>query len=79
MSARLVQTARIARIAALTIGCLAAAGCGPPEVGSVKLPEGMSRAGKPGFGPGAIEAGTGSLGPGDFRPAQAPKKRASRR
>jgi hypothetical protein len=77
ISSRLLTVACFARVVSLGAGLLAVAGCGPPEAGSVEVPEHLQRSGPMTIGP-AISKGTSpSLGPGDFRPA--PKPQAGRR
>jgi hypothetical protein len=66
-STRFVKVVRLAPILSLGIGLLVVAGCGPPEAGSVKLPEELRRGTKPRYGPGAVKAGTRLLGPGQSR------------
>jgi hypothetical protein len=59
------------------IGLLVVAGCGPPELGSVKLPAEVSQGAKLGFGPNAAKAGTRPLGP--VQVGVAPKTKPGRR
>jgi hypothetical protein len=73
--ARLSPTARFARLVVLGAGLVVMTGCGPPEVGSIKLPESLKRSGNPRAGsPAAMQSPT-RLGPGDFRVAPAPRRR----
>jgi hypothetical protein len=72
-SSSFIKTLRVARLAWCGAGLLAAAGCGPPELGSVKLPAELSRGAKPAYGPGAAKAGLRQLGPGQFQVAQKTK------
>jgi hypothetical protein len=74
MSARFIEVARFARLIALGLGLLFLAGCGPPEAGSVKLPESFPRSGPKAFGPAASEGPSPGVGPGQFRPE--PPRRA---
>jgi hypothetical protein len=74
VSARFSQMARFVRLVVLGAGLVAMTGCGPPEVGSIKLPESLKRSGKPGYGPPAAKGGPTSLRPGDFRAAPAPRR-----
>ena len=75
-SSLFLTAARFAPIIALGIGLLVG-GCGPPEAGSVKLPEELRQGAKLGYGPGAAKAGTHQLGPGQFQ--LAPKTKPGRR
>jgi hypothetical protein len=77
MSAGLIKVARSAGLIALGVGLFVVAGCGPPEAGSVKLPESFKRSGLRTFGPAASEGPSPGVGPGDFRPA--PKTKPGRR
>jgi len=78
-SAWLNVAARVAMVVLSGVVLLAASGCGNSELGSIKVPAELSRRAKAGYGPVATRPGTGSLSPGQFRPAPAPKKRPSRR
>jgi hypothetical protein len=71
--------ARVAMMVLSGAVWLAASGCGNSELGSIKVPAELRREAKAGYGPGATRPGTGSLRPGQFRPAPAPKTRPSRR
>jgi hypothetical protein len=66
-SAVFSRTAPFTAILSLGIGLLVVAGCGPPEAGSVNLPESMRRSGRMGYGPAMSKGMSPSLGPGDFR------------
>jgi hypothetical protein len=69
-SPRIIKMARITLIFVwLAAGLVAATGCGPSEIGSVKLPEDFPRSGPMSYGPAASKGTAPSLGPGDFRPA----------
>jgi hypothetical protein len=72
-----IKVAHIAPIVSLGIGLLVVAGCGPPETGSIKLPEGLKRPGPKGYRPVASQAG--SPGPAPSRFAPPPKTRPGRR
>jgi hypothetical protein len=69
--ARFSPETRLARLMSMGMGLFVAAGCGPPEAGSVKLPEGLKRPGPMGYGPAATKGTSPGLGPGQFRPAPA--------
>jgi hypothetical protein len=80
MPAWLNKTTRVALIVgSCSAGLLTVERCGPPEAGSVKLPEDLKRSGPISYGPITSKGGSPSLGPGDFGPAWAPKNRPSRR
>jgi hypothetical protein len=74
MSARFIEVVRFARLISLGLGLFAVAGCGPPEAGSVKLPESFKRSGPRAYGPAASEGPSPGVGPGQFRPE--PPRRA---
>ena len=68
-SSQFLTAARFAPIVSLGLGLLVVAGCGPPEAGSIELPEELKRSGPMGYGPTASKGASPGLGPGDFRPA----------
>jgi hypothetical protein len=68
MLSHCIERARIALMAGCGAVLLAIAGCGPPEAGSVKLPEDLKRSGATVYGPASSKGATASLGPGDFQP-----------
>ena len=76
-SAQLIELSRNAWPIASGIGVLVVVGCGPPEAGSVKLPEELKRGTEPGYGPGMVKAGMSPPGSGQFRVE--PKTKPGRR
>jgi hypothetical protein len=77
ISSRSLKMARVAAILSLGTGLLLVAGCGPPELGSVKVPAELRRGARLRYGPGASRPGTVSPSPGQFPPA--PKAKPGRR
>jgi hypothetical protein len=79
LSTRLVKRARFAPVISWGVGLLVVAGCGPPELGSIQLPENLKRSGPMVHGPAASNKTAPSLGPGDFRPASLARAKKSQR
>jgi hypothetical protein len=74
MSIRFVKVAHFVPIFVLGIGLVAVASCGPPQAGSVKVPESARRSRLLGYGPAGSKGKSPGLGPGDLRPAPSPTR-----
>jgi hypothetical protein len=79
MTSRFLGMTRIALLGWAGVGLLVVTACGPPEAGSVKLPENFKPSGPMSYGPAGLKGTAPSLGPGDFRPAPPPRAKSNPR